>query len=39
MKKMAILSFKGGTEKTAAAVNLSHALALRRQNNKDFRQE
>lgn len=29
MKKIATLNFKGGTEKTTTAVNLSHALALK----------
>ena len=32
MRKTAILNFKGGTEKTATAVNLGHALYL-----KDFK--
>ena len=31
MKKIAVLDSKGGTSKTTTAVNLSHALALRRQ--------
>lgn len=36
MKKIAILNFKGGTGKITSAVNLSHVLALKRQNNRIF---
>lgn len=34
MKKVAVLNFKGGTGTTTTAVNLLHALALKRQNNR-----
>ncbi len=33
MKKIAILNFKAGSGKTTTPVNLSHASALKRQNN------
>ncbi len=36
MKKIAIPDFKAGTGNTTTAVNLSHAFALRRQNNRIF---
>jgi len=36
MRKAAILNFKGGTGKTSTAVKISHALALKRQNNRIF---
>ncbi len=29
IRKIAILNFKGGTEKTTTAVNLGHALSLK----------
>lgn len=34
MHKIAILNFKTGSDKTTSAVNLSHALALKRQNDR-----
>lgn len=36
MKKVAILNFKAGTGKITTAVNFSHVLVLKRQNNRIF---